>query len=51
MLSKKFIIKYREEGYLFVKYKDVYADTAEEALRTFNIVMGDRCTVVSIEEV
>ena len=51
MLSKKFIIKYREEGYLFVRYKSVFADSAEEALKTFTIVMGDRCTAVSIEEV
>lgn len=51
MLSKKFIIKYREEGYLFVKYKDVYADTPEEAVKTFNKVMGNRYTVVSVEEV
>lgn len=51
MLSKKFVIKYREEGYLFVRYKSVFADSAEEALKTFNIVMGDRCTAVSIEEV
>lgn len=51
MLSKKFIIKYLEKGYLFTKYKDVFADTAEEAVKTFNKVMGSRYTVVSVEEV
>ncbi len=51
MLSKKFIIKYQERGYLFTKYKSVFADSEEEALKTFNKVMGDRYTAVSIEEV
>ena len=50
MLSKKFVIKYNEEGHLFVRYKTVFADTPEEAVKTFNKVMGNRYPVVSVEE-